>query len=329
MLYRGGLSVRPSLDAKLQVAADKALRDGLINYDRGHGGWRGAVGHIDAGVNWLTQLTKAPLPAGASAVGWQLAVILRTEGDGAVIGLKDGDTGRIPFAQMRWARPLRDDGQLGSYPRNAGDVVKPGDLVLVEPLAAETAKTETGKSSGAVKVAVTLSKPTTLFNLCQIPEVGGAWVAIDPHTGRVLAMSGGFSFEISQFNRASQAKRQPGSSIKPFVYLTALEHGFTPSTLVEDGPISIPQGAGMPAWTPGNYNTSRFRGPTPLRVALELSLNTVAARLASILGMEPIAQTIEKFGIMDHMPRLYSMSLGAGETTPLRHTAAYAMLDNA
>src|SRR5216683_1397324 len=135
MLYQGGLSVRTSLDAKLQVAADKALRDGLINYDRGHGGWRGAVGHIDAGVNWLTQLTKAPLPAGASAVGWQLAVILRTEGDGAVIGLKDGDTGRIPFAQMRWARPLRDDGQLGSYPRNAGDVVKPGDLVLVEPLA--------------------------------------------------------------------------------------------------------------------------------------------------------------------------------------------------
>src|SRR5260221_464915 len=157
---------------------------------------------------------------------------------------------------------------------------------------------------------------------------GRARAALAPHTGGVLARSGGFSFEISQFNRASQAKRQPGSSIKPFVYLTALEHGFTPSTLVEDGPISIPQGAGMPAWTPGNYNTSRFRGPTPLRVALELSLNTVAARLASILGMEPIAQTIEKFGIMDHMPRLYSMSLGAGETTPLRHTAAYAMLDN-
>jgi penicillin-binding protein 1A len=330
MLYQGGLSVRTSLDAKLQVAADKALRDGLINYDRGHGGWRGAVGHIDAGVNWLTQLTKAPMPAGASAMpAWQLAVVLRTEGDGAVIGLKDGDTGRIPFAQMRWARPLTDSGQLGNFPRNAADVVKPGDLVLVEPLGGEASKTESAKAGGTPKVTtVSLAKTTALYNLCQIPEVGGALVAIDPHTGRVLAMSGGFSFEISQFNRASQAKRQPGSSIKPFVYLTALEHGFTPSTLVEDGPISISQGPGIPPWTPGNYNTSRFRGPTPLRVALELSLNTVAARLASILGMEPIAQTVEKFGIMDHMPRLYAMSLGAGETTPLRHTAAYAMIDN-
>jgi penicillin-binding protein 1A len=344
ILYGGGLSVRTSLDARLQVAADKALRDGLIAYDRGHGGWRGAVGHIDAGVNWLTQLTRAPLPAGASAVGWQLAVVLHAEGDGAVIGLKDGDTGRIPFAQMRWAQPLHEDGTMGAFPRRASDVVKPGDLVLVEPLAPETAKTETAKAEaaktdaartdttktgGAAKVTtISLAKPTNLYNLCQIPEVGGALVAIDPHTGRVLAMSGGFSFEISQFNRASQAKRQPGSSIKPFVYLTALENGFTPSTLVEDGPISVPQGPGMPPWTPGNYSSNRFRGPTPLRVALELSLNTVAARLAVMLGMEPIAETVEKFGIMDHMPRLYSMSLGAGETTPLRHTAAYAMIDN-
>src|SRR6185503_18570599 len=147
-------------------------------------------------------------------------------------------------------------------------------------------------------------------------------------TGRVLAMSGGFSFELSQFNRATQAKRQPGSSIKPFVYLTALEHGFTPSTLVDDSPISISQGPGMPAWTPANYDGSSGRGPTPLRVALEKSLNTVTARLAAMIGMEPIAETVEKFGIMDHMPRLYAMALGAGETTPLRHTAAYAMLDN-
>src|SRR5262249_15721542 len=137
-----------------------------------------------------------------------------------------------------------------------------------------------------------------------------------------------FSFEMSQFNRATQAKRQPGSSIKPFVYLTALEHGFTPSTTVEDGPISIDQGPGMPAWTPSNYSTRSYRGPTPLRVALELALNTVTARLAQALGMEAIGETVEKFGIMDHMPRLYAMSLGAGETTVLRHTAAYAMLDN-
>ena len=155
---------------------------------------------------------------------------------------------------------------------------------------------------------------------------------MDPHTGRVLAVSGGFSFAISQFDRATQAKRQPGSSIKPFVYLTALDHGFTPSTLVEDGPISLPQGPGLPMWSPTNYarlnHEARFRGPTPLRVALEQSLNAVTARVASMVGLEAIAETVERFGIMDRMPREYSMALGTGETTLLRHTAAYAMLVN-
>jgi penicillin-binding protein 1A len=320
-LYQGGLSVRTSLDPKLQAAADKALRDGLIAYDRSRGGWRGAVGHIDPGPNWPSRLAAVALTPGAATVGWQLAVVLRTEADGAAIGLKNGETGRIPFAHMRWARPLRDDGTLGAFPRSAADVAKPGDLVLVEPLA--ESKTTVLRGAGAASGA-----GSTLYNLCQIPEVSGALVAMDPHTGRVLAMSGGFSFEISQFNRATQAKRQPGSSIKPFVYLAALENGFTPSTLVDDSPISIPQGPGMPAWTPSNYSNNSFRGPTPLRIALEKSLNTVTARLAAMIGMEAIGETVEKFGIMDRMPRMYSMALGAGETTPLRHTAAYAMLDN-
>jgi penicillin-binding protein 1A len=347
-VYRGGLSVRTSFDARLQAAADKALRDGLIGYDRNYGGWRGPAGHIEIGANWLTALQKQPLTPGAADAKWQLAVVLRAESDGAAIGLKDGDTGRIPFAQMRWARPLRDDGSLGASPRSAADVVKTGDLVLVEPLSPDKAEKaekaekpdkaeKAEKPDKAEKAADKGDKPekpghakprAAFYNLCQIPEVGGALVVIDPHTGRVLAMAGGFSYEISQFNRATQAKRQPGSSIKPFVYLTALENGFTPSTLVDDGPISIPQGPGMPAWTPSNYSNRVARGPTPLRVALELSLNTVTARLAAMVGMGPIAETVEKFGIMDHMPRLYAMSLGAGETTPLRHTAAYAMLDN-
>ncbi|MBV9966415.1 MAG: penicillin-binding protein 1A [Alphaproteobacteria bacterium] len=331
-LYESGLSVRTSVDAKLQPAADKALRDGLIAYDRGHGGWRGAVGHIDPGPGWPARLAAEALPPGAATVNWQLALVLHTDNDGAEIGLKEGQTGRIPFAQMRWARPLNDDGTLGAFPRSPADVVKAGDLVLVESLN-ENTKTAASATSSATSSA-TAAKPQTaakfagLFNLCQIPEVSGAIVAMDPHTGRVLAMSGGFSYEISQFNRATQAKRQPGSSIKPFVYLTALEHGFTPSTLVDDGPVSISQGEGMPLWTPGNYNANQFRGPTPLRVALEKSLNTVTARIAEMVGMEAIGETVEKFGIMDHMPRLYAMSLGAGETTPLRHTAAYAMLDN-
>src|SRR5262249_39733271 len=155
---------------------------------------------------------------------------------------------------------------------------------MVEPLRGSASKAE---PAGAKQLAV--------FTLCQVPEVSGALVAMDPHTGRVLAISGGFSFEISQFDRATQAKRQPGSSIKPFVYLTALDHGFTPSTLVVDGPISLPQGPGMPIWSPTNYarlnHEARFRGPTPLRVALEQSLNAVTARVASIVGNEAIDQT--------------------------------------
>jgi penicillin-binding protein 1A len=326
MLYEGGLAVRTSLDPALQEAADKALRAGLIAYDRRLGGWRGAVGHIEPGSDWAARLDGEKLPPGAAAVGWQLAVVLRADAEDATIGLKGGQTGRIPFAQMRWARPLRDDDTLGPAPRRPADVVAPGDLVLVERLSDETVRPAAAKS--AAKPGTNPNAAGPLYNLCQIPDVSGALVAIDPHSGRVLAMSGGFSFELSQFNRATQAKRQPGSSIKPFVYLTALENGFTPSTLVEDAPVTISQGPGMPPWSPVNYDGGGFRGPLPLRVALEKSLNTVTARLAAALGMEAIGRTIEKFGIMDRMPRLYSMALGAGETTPLRHTAAYAMLAN-
>ena len=324
-VYEGGLTVRTSLDGRLQIDSDKTLRDGLITFDRAHGGWRGVVDRIDPNGDWTAALAAQPLPAGAGAMSWQLAMVRRTDAEGAEIGFKNGAAGRIPFAQMRWAQPLRDDGTLGAFPRGAADVVKPGDVVLVEPLpeAREPAK----KPVPIRRVAAEPEKPPVpLYNLCQLPDVSGALVTIDPHTGRVLAMSGGFSFEISQFNRATQAHRQPGSAIKPFVYLTAMEHGFTPSTLVLDGPLSLDQGPGLPPWTPGNYESESFRGPTPLAVALAHSLNTVAARLGAILGMESIAENVEAFGIMDHMPREYSMTLGAGETTPLRLTAAYAML---
>ncbi|HKS89062.1 MAG TPA: penicillin-binding protein 1A [Stellaceae bacterium] len=319
-LYEGGLSVRTSLDPAMQEAADRTLRAGLVAYDRGHGGWRGPTGHIDPGPGWPERLSAAPLPPGADTAGWQLAVVLHTGADGAAIGLAGGKAGLIPFSQMRWARPLHDDSSLGPFPRSAADVVKPGDLVLVEKLKAE-AKAPAGRNRASTEPA------GDLYNLCQIPDVSGALVAIDPHTGRVLAMSGGFSFEMSQFNRATQAKRQEGSSIKPFVYLTALEHGFTPSTLILDGPIALSQGPGMPLWEPHNYE-DRYRGPTTMRVGLEHSINAMAARTAAIVGIDAVAETIEKFGIMDHAPREYSIALGAGETTPLRLTTAYAMLVN-
>jgi penicillin-binding protein 1A len=330
-VYAGGLTVRTSLDGRLQTESDKALREGLIAYDRSKGGWRGPVDTIDARADWPAKLAAMPLPPGADAMNWRLAMVLRPEPDGALIGFKDGASGKIPFAQMRWAQPLREDGTLGAFPRSAADVVKSGDVVLVDPLpAAPEPKTPEPRRGAISRVASppppAPAKPLALYNLCQIPDVSGALVTIDPHTGRVLAMSGGYSFEISQFNRATQAHRQPGSAIKPLIYLTALEHGFTPSTLVVDGPLALDQGPGLPPWTPGNYESEAYRGPTPLAVALAHSLNTVAARLGAILGMEAIGQNIEAFGVMDHMPREYSMTLGAGETTPLRLTAAYAML---
>jgi penicillin-binding protein 1A len=319
VLYAAGLSVRTSLDARLQAASDKALRTGLIAYEHSHGGWRGAIARIDPKGDWATHLAAVPVPGVVTDVGWQLAMVVRSEPDGAVIGFANGGSGRIPFSEMRWARPRHDNGTFGAYPRGTADVVKPGDVVMVEPVNPGKGEANGGKAAG-------------LYTLCQVPEVSGGLVAMDPHTGRVLAISGGFSFATSQFDRATQAKRQPGSSIKPFVYLTALDHGFTPSTLVVDGPISLPQGPGLPMWSPTNYTKRgqevRWHGPTPLRVALELSLNAVTARVASIVGMEPIAETVERFGIMDHTPREYSMALGAGETTLLRHTAAYAMLVN-
>jgi penicillin-binding protein 1A len=321
VLYGAGLSVRTSLDERLQAASDKALRDGLIAYDHSHGGWRGAVARIDLKGDWAAHLAAVPVPGVVRDVGWRLAVVTRSDGEGAAIGFANGATGRIPFSEMRWARPWHGSGSFGPYPRGATDVVKPGDVVMVGPIQASASKGEAAST-----------RPTAAFTLCQVPEVSGALVAMDPHTGRVLAISGGFSFEISQFDRATQAKRQTGSTIKPFIFLTALDHGFTPSTLIDDSPISLPQGPGLPMWTPRNYTKEgqevKYRGPTPLRIAIEKSIDTMTVRAATVIGIEPIAETVEGFGLMDHMPREYSMVLGAGETTPLRMTAAYAMLVN-
>ena len=319
VLYGAGLSVRTSLDERLQAASDRALRTGLIAYEHSHGGWRGAIARIDPKGDWAGHLADVPVPGVAADVGWRLAMVVRSEPDGAAIGFANGASGRIPFSEMRWARPRYNNGTFGSYPRGAADVVKPGDVVMVEPV--NTAKTEAngGKAAG-------------LYTLCQVPEVSGALVALDPHTGRVLAISGGFSFATSQFDRATQAKRQTGSTIKPFIFLTALDHGYTPSTLIDDSPISLPQGPGLPMWTPRNYTKEgqevKYRGPTPLRIAIEKSIDTMTVRAATTVGIESVADTVESFGIMDHMPREYSMVLGAGETTPLRMTAAYAMLVN-
>jgi penicillin-binding protein 1A len=317
-LYEGGLSVRTSLDPRLQADANTALRHGLMAYDHVHGGWRGAIAHIDPKGDWAAELAAVPVPPVAIDVGWHLAVVLKSLPSRADIGLADGATGDVPFSDMRWARRRYPRGGLGPWPRGTGDVVKPGDVVMVTPLVAPK---ECGKAPAK-------PFPAGTYSLCQVPEVSGALVVLDPHTGRVQAISGGFSFAISQFDRVTQAYRQTGSAIKPFVFLTALDHGFTPTTLVSDAPISLPQGPGLPWWSPTNYEADVFHGPTSLRTGLAQSIDTLTVRLATMVGIDPIAKTVERFGILDNMPHEYAMTLGAGATTPLRLAAAYAMLDN-
>ncbi|MCH9051464.1 MAG: penicillin-binding protein 1A [Proteobacteria bacterium] len=328
-LYGGGLSVRTTVEPRLQEIADKILRQGLIVYDRRHG-WRGPIVHIDlegTGVivggtgpvgapaaqgdtGWLGQLAVVPPPEGLHP--WRLAVVLAVGKEAAEIGLDDGSLGRIPLGELKWARPWRENQRIGRSPRAPGDVLSVGDVIAVEAVSG----TKDGKATG----------PGT-FALRQIPNVNGALIALDPHTGRVLAMTGGFSFEASQFNRATQAMRQAGSAFKPFVYLTALGSGFTPSSLILDAPFVIDQGPGLGRWKPANY-TKKFYGPSTMRLGLEKSRNLMTVRLAQTIGIEKVASNAERLNIVDAMPRVLSMALGAGETTLLRLTTAYAMLVN-
>jgi penicillin-binding protein 1A len=312
-VYAGGLTVRTSYHPADQQMAETAFRQGLVEYDRRHG-WRGPLTHLAGGEAAQGALAGMPDPPGPA--GWKLAAVTAIDPGGATLALKGGGNGRIPLDELRWARRTLDDQRLGSAIRQAKDVVTPGDIVLVEPLAA-AAPAKGRPAPNAVPG----------FALRQIPDVSGGVVAIDPKTGRVLALVGGWSFQQSQFDRATQAKRQPGSAFKPFVYVTALQNGFTPSSVVDDSPIELSQGPGLPPWQPVNYEAG-YVGPTTLEDALIHSRNLVTARLATMIGLPAIAETVQNFDVMDRMPLYYSMSLGAGETTLLRLTSAYAMLDN-
>jgi penicillin-binding protein 1A len=302
-LYEGGLSVRTTLSPRLQKIADRVLRAGLRAYDRRHG-WRGPIAKIEPGPGWLARLLKTPVPSAITP--WKMAVVLKTDGNGAAIGLKNGAVGRIPFAEMKWARPWLKGQKVGPTPKRPSDVLKPGNVVAVE------------RDAGAAGA---------LYALRQIPAINGALVAMDPHTGRVLAMSGGYDYKASQFNRVIQAMRQPGSAFKPFVYLAALDSGYTPSTLILDAPFVIDQGPGLPKWRPANY-TRKFYGPSTMRLGLEKSRNLMTVRLAQTIGMDKVATYAVKFGIVDSMPKRLAMALGAEETSLYRLTTAYAMLVN-
>jgi penicillin-binding protein 1A len=302
----GGLVVHTSLDPVLQRAATDAVRDGLEQYDRKYDGWHGLVANItdsDLAGNWAKDLAKQSTAPGMRQ-NWQLGIVLKASGASASIGTVDPATGNpvtgeLPVQNMLWARPVVDGG-LGARPSAVSDVLHVGDVVMVSG---------TGKTMA----------------LEQIPNIQGALVSMDPVTGRVVAMVGGWSHDISPFNRVTQAQRQPGSSVKPLVYLTALEQGVQPDAPVLDGPF-VQQLADGSLYRPGNYENT-FEGPVPMFHALEKSLNLATLHLARQIGLDNIASTFQGFGIVNPMPPYYPSAIGAIDTTLWKMTNTYADLD--
>jgi penicillin-binding protein 1A len=310
-LYEGGLSVRTTLEPKLQVLARKTLVDGLVGFDEKLG-YRGSVTKLDVVGDWGNKLAEVKSLSDISP--WRLAVVLETgdqaarigfqpprDGGGAVV--KDRESGSIPVEGVKWAKPASGPNR-GKVPAKVSQVLEIGDVVYVEPLPGKDGQ----------------------FRLRQVPEISGAIVAMEPNTGRVLAMVGGFSYDQSQFNRATQALRQPGSSFKPLVYAAALDNGYTPSTVVLDAPLEIDTGSGG-VWRPENYE-GKFYGPSTLRFGIEHSRNVMTVRLAQDIGMPLIGEYAKRFGVYDNLPPYLSYALGAGETTLMRMVAAYGMFDN-
>lgn len=302
-LYGGGLSVRTSLDPRLQDIAVKVLREGLTAYDKRHG-YRGPIKTLDNLEGWQQKLVETDIPG--RPADWQKAVVLGVSDAEAEIGFTTGERGTLLLEYLSWARPALADNKTGADVTSVKQVLSAGDIIMVDQVEADG---------------------QTVYGLRQIPEINGAIVAMNPHTGRILAMQGGWSHEQSVFNRATQAWRQPGSAFKPFVYLSALDKGFTPATLVLDAPFVIDQGPGLDKWRPSNYSREYY-GPTPIRVGIEKSRNLMTVRLADFVGMEDIVDYAQKFGVVENMSPLLANALGSGETTLLRLTTGYAQLVN-
>ena len=317
-LYTGGMSVQTTLDPRLQDLAGKTLRDGLISYDRRHG-WRGPISNIKDAVPLLQKFEALTPPKGMGS--WKMALVKSVDEKNAHIIVQGFGPALIPLGELRWAREWLEGEKRGGRIRKPADVLNVGDVVAVETVTTYT----TGSSRD--KNLETHEYPANTYGLRQIPAIQGSIVALNPHTGRVLAMSGGFDYDASQFNRATQAKRQPGSAFKPFVYLAGLDSGFTPSSLILDAPFVIDQGKGLPKWRPANY-TKKFYGPSTMRLGVQKSRNLMTVRLAQNIGMEKISEYADKFGIIKNLPEQLAMSLGAGETTLLKLTSAYGELVN-
>jgi penicillin-binding protein 1A len=329
--FAGGYSVRSTLDPNLQLMARTALRAGLVAFDRKHGGWRGPVSKIDVSgdADWGSKL--ADVPALSDVEPWRLGVVLQAAKDKAIIGLQparfanaieqERKTIELGVEGVKWtlegSRRVKTKGQPG-----VSDVLNVGDIVYVCP------PTELDALNREQRDPKAKVEPKPLpWQLMQVPQIGGATVVMDPHTGRILALVGGFSFAESQFDRAVQARRQPGSSFKPIVYAAALDNGYTPASIVNDAVVTIDQGNGQGEWKPENYDR-QVHGQQPLRIGIEKSRNLMTVRLAQDIGMPIVSEYARRFGVYDDLPPLLSMALGAGETTLVRLTTAYSMFVN-
>jgi len=299
-LYGGGLSVRTTMDPRLQRYARDALMNGLVNFDQKKG-YRGPIATLEIGADWGLDLAEiSPL---SDVPEWRLAIVLELAKNSAVVGLRPNkdaqnnletarETGSLPGKEQKWIS------------KNLSSVLNVGDVIYVEAVEGQEG----------------------VYQMRQAPEVEGALVAMDPRTGRVLSLVGGFSFASSQFNRATQAKRQPGSSFKPLVYSAALDNGYTPASVVLDAPLEIQNSDGT-TYKPANYSAN-FYGPQTLRRGIERSRNVMTVRLAQDIGMPLVSEYSRLFGIHDNLPPYLAMALGAGETTVLRMTSAYATIAN-
>ncbi|SLN36085.1 Penicillin-binding protein 1A [Falsiruegeria litorea R37] len=295
--FTGGFTVRASIDEQMQLEAAQALRTALQKYDRGRGIWHGTGQTIPAEAlgdeaAWREALRKAEVSRDVELGGkWYPAVVLNVADQSLTVGVENNEgTGTVPRSDIKWMKG------------NFRDNFAVGDVVLVR-------KAEEGDG----------------WSLRQVPEVQGGFVAMDVNSGRVLAMQGGFSYQDSVFNRATQAQRQPGSSFKPFVYAAALDSGYSPATIVVDAPIEVNTPQGL--WRPKNAS-NKFYGPTPLRTGIERSRNLMTIRLAQEVSMPVVAGYAERFGVYDHMGPFLANALGSEETTLYKMVAAYAMFAN-
>lgn len=312
LLFEGGLSVRATMDPELQRVAAKALQDQLVSYDRNLKIYFGALTRLEgtdamSEQEWRKALDDLRLPRDIE--GWHLAVVLKVGDSSARVGIEDvaedEDGHFISLETTKWARKLTEDNKPGREPKTGADIWEVGDVILV------SAKEKDGAFDH--------------WEMEQVPAIQGAFMAMDTVTGRVLAMQGGFSYQTSVFNRATQANRQPGSAFKPFVYASALDNGYTPATIVVDAPIEVETGEGI--WRPQN-SSHKFYGPAPMRTGIVYSRNLMTVRIAQSVGMDVVSAYAERFGIYDDMPQLLSYSLGAGETSLYKMVAAYGMFAN-